>query len=133
MMRCALAIPADRHSVLPIDLGSQASARSLVDAVRESGRPLNAPVSDSAWPVPRSPSAQRGQEVSIALEVGSRSCQVRRSDHTGLLAKASVAVTSSCVLPGSSAEWPASGTMRRFASGQARCSAQALIIGQTTS
>ncbi len=48
-------------------------------------------------------------------------------------AKRSVALTSSCVLPGSSAEWPASGTTRKSASGQARCRSQAVIIGQTTS
>ena len=45
----------------------------------------------------------------------------------------SVALISSCVLPGSNAEWPASGTMRRSASGQARCSSHAVCIGHTTS
>ena len=45
----------------------------------------------------------------------------------------SVAVISSCVLPGSNAEWPASGTTRRSASGHALCSAHAVCIGHTTS
>ncbi len=48
-------------------------------------------------------------------------------------AKRSVAVTSSCVIPGSSAEWPASGTTWNAASGQARCRSQADIMGHTTS
>ncbi len=48
-------------------------------------------------------------------------------------AKRSVADTSSCVLPASSAEWPASGTTRKSASGQASCRSHALRIGQTTS
>ena len=42
---------------------------------------------------------------------------------------ASVASTSSCVLPGSKAECPASATMRKSASGQARCRSQALRRG----
>ena len=45
----------------------------------------------------------------------------------------SVAVISSCVLPVSNAEWPASGTTRRSASGHARCNAHAVCIGHTTS
>ena len=45
----------------------------------------------------------------------------------------SVAETSSWMLPGSNAEWPASGTMRRSASGHTRCNSQALVAGQTIS
>ncbi len=45
----------------------------------------------------------------------------------------SVALTSSWRFPASIAECPASGTMRRSASGQARWRAQAVSIGQTTS
>ena len=45
----------------------------------------------------------------------------------------SVAVISSCVLPASNAEWPASGTTRKSASGHARCKAHAVCIGHTTS
>ena len=45
----------------------------------------------------------------------------------------SVARMSSWRLPRSKAEWPASGTMRRSASGHARCRSQALFMGQTMS
>jgi hypothetical protein len=45
----------------------------------------------------------------------------------------SVAVMSSWTVPGSKAEWPDSGAMRKSASGQARCKAHAVCIGQTTS
>ncbi len=48
-------------------------------------------------------------------------------------AKRSVALRSARAMPGSKAEWPASGTTMSSASGQARCRCQALRIGQTTS
>src|SRR6516162_10166770 len=57
--------------------------------------------------------------------------KLRRRD--GIVAKRSVAETSSWVMPGSKAEWPASGTMRSWARGQARCSSQAILAGQSTS
>jgi acetyl esterase/lipase len=58
---------------------------------------------------------------------------VRRFIERQDFAKRSVARISSCVMPASKAEWPASGTMRRSDSGQARCRSQALRSGQTTS
>jgi protochlorophyllide reductase len=64
-----LAIPADRHSVLPIDLGSQASVRSFAEAFRDSGRPLNALVNNAAIYLPRLKQPQRspeGYEISVA-------------------------------------------------------------------
>jgi acetyl esterase/lipase len=45
----------------------------------------------------------------------------------------SVALTNSCVLPSSNAEWPASATTRKSASGQALCKAHAVCMGHTTS
>src|SRR5690606_10009530 len=48
-------------------------------------------------------------------------------------ANLSVADTSSWTLPGSKAAWPASGTILRSASGQARDSSNADTAGQTTS
>jgi hypothetical protein len=51
----------------------------------------------------------------------------------GAYRKRSVASTSSCVLLGSNAECPASGTMCRSASGQALCKSHALRIGHTVS
>ncbi len=47
--------------------------------------------------------------------------------------KRSVAVTSSWMIPASVAAWPASGTMRRSASGQARCKSHAVRTGVHTS
>src|SRR5688500_10159561 len=47
--------------------------------------------------------------------------------------KRSVAAMSSAKMPGSNAEWPASGTILKSASGQRRCSSQAVSIGHTTS
>jgi hypothetical protein len=49
------------------------------------------------------------------------------------LANPSVAARSARALPGSNAEWPASGTMTNFDLGQALCRCQALRMGQTTS
>ena len=48
-------------------------------------------------------------------------------------ANLSVAATSALLFGGSNALWPLSGVIMRSASGQARCSAHALSIGQTTS
>lgn len=59
--------------------------------------------------------------------------RLQASVHQRNWPKRSVASISSCTLPGSNAEWPASCTMRRSASGQARCRSHALRIGQTTS
>ena len=50
-----------------------------------------------------------------------------------LPAKRSVALTSSCTMPGSNAECPASATMRSSASGHAACRSHALVTGQITS
>ncbi len=62
-----------------------------------------------------------------------RDLEVFVAENAGRQRKRSVALTSSCVMPGSRAEWPASGTMRRCASGQASCSSHALAAGHTTS
>lgn len=45
----------------------------------------------------------------------------------------SIACTSAARIPGSIAEWPASGTITYSASGQARASSSAVMIGQTRS
>jgi len=64
-----LGIAAERHAVMPIDLGSQASVRAFVDAFRASGRPLNALVNNAAVYLPRLKAPQRsaeGYEISVA-------------------------------------------------------------------
>ena len=50
-----------------------------------------------------------------------------------LAAKPRVAAISSCTMPGSVMAWPASGTTRRSASGQARFRSKAFFTGVTTS
>src|SRR5215813_11539475 len=55
------------------------------------------------------------------------------SVHQPCILKRSVASTSALVMPGSRTEWPASPTTINSASGHARWSFHALIIGQTTS
>jgi acetyl esterase/lipase len=70
---------------------------------------------------PRSAGSQSGDSS------GSDGSDVPRSRNR------SVARTSSWVMPGSKAEWPASSTMRKSASGQARCRSHAVCIGHTTS
>jgi len=65
----ALAIPADRHEVMHIDLGAQASVRGFVDAFHASGRPLHALVNNAAVYLPRLKAPQRspeGYEISVA-------------------------------------------------------------------
>jgi len=65
----ALAIPAERHALLAIDLGSQASVRRFVTAFRALGRPLNALVNNAAVYLPRLTAPQRspeGYEISVA-------------------------------------------------------------------
>jgi len=65
----ALAIPADRHAIMHIDLGVQASVRAFVDAFRASGRPLHALVNNAAVYLPRLKAPQRspeGYEISVA-------------------------------------------------------------------
>ena len=58
----------------------------------------------------------------------------RRAGYRGRRPRSrSVAATSSRAMPGSRAEWPASGTTTYSASGQARCRSSALRIGQTMS
>jgi len=64
-----LGIAAERHAVMPIDLGSQASVRAFVDAFRASGRPLHALVNNAAVYLPRLKAPQRsaeGFEISVA-------------------------------------------------------------------
>jgi len=64
-----LGIAAERHAVMPIDLGSQASVRAFVDAFRASGRPLHALVNNAAVYLPRLKAPQRsaeGYEISVA-------------------------------------------------------------------
>ncbi len=65
----ALAIPADRHAIMHIDLGVQASVRAFVDAFHASGRPLHALVNNAAVYLPRLKAPQRspeGYEISVA-------------------------------------------------------------------
>ena len=58
------------------------------------------------------------------------SSQIRRSQgYAPLPLNRSVAATSSWTMPGSLIAWPLSGTMRRSASGQARCRSQAILTG----
>jgi len=64
-----LGIAADRHAVMPIDLGSQASVRNFVGAFAASGRPLHALVNNAAVYLPRLKAPQRspeGYEISVA-------------------------------------------------------------------
>ena len=65
----ALGVAADRHVVLPIDLGIQASVRAFVHAFRALGRPLNALVNNAAVYRPRVKAPERspeGYEISVA-------------------------------------------------------------------
>ncbi len=64
-----LAIAADHHALLEIDLGSQASVRHFVEAFRALGRPLNALVNNAAVYLPRLTAPARspeGYEISVA-------------------------------------------------------------------
>jgi protochlorophyllide reductase len=68
-----LGIASERHAVLEIDLGVQASVRRFVDGFRamsrESGRPLNALVNNAAVYLPRLKEPRRspeGYEISVA-------------------------------------------------------------------
>ena len=62
-------IPASHHTVLEIDLGSQASVRRFVDNFRALGRPLNVLLNNAAVYLPRVKEPQRspeGFEISVA-------------------------------------------------------------------
>jgi protochlorophyllide reductase len=64
-----LAIPADRRSILQIDLGSQASVRAFCAQFRALGRPLQALVNNAATYLPRLGAPRRspeGFEISVA-------------------------------------------------------------------
>src|ERR1017187_3326688 len=60
-------------------------------------------------------------------------CDERTRVFLQQLANLSAAATRARVLGGSNALWPLSGVITRSASGHARCRAQALSMGQTTS
>jgi protochlorophyllide reductase len=65
----SLGIPADRHALMAIDLGAQASVRGFVDAFRALHRPLDALVNNAAVYLPRLEAPQRspeGYEISVA-------------------------------------------------------------------
>ncbi len=65
----ALGIAPDRRTILPIDLGSQASVRSFVEAFRSTGRQLDALVCNAAVYLPRLTQPERspeGYEISVA-------------------------------------------------------------------
>ena len=64
-----LGIAASRRTILPIDLGSQASIRGFVDAFGAAGRPLDALVCNAAVYLPRLEQPARspeGYEISVA-------------------------------------------------------------------
>ena len=73
-----------------------------------------------------------GSATGLAIATSVR-CHERTRVFLQQLANLSVAATSARVLGGSNALWPLSGVITRSASGHARCSAQALSMGQTTS
>jgi len=58
---------------------------------------------------------------------------LQQADHRNDSAKRSVASTSALRMPGSLAEWPASGITFNTLSGQAWCSSQAEVMGQIRS
>ena len=65
----ALGIAPERHALLAIDLGSQASVRAFVASFRALGRPLHALVNNAAVYLPRLLEPQRspeGYEISVA-------------------------------------------------------------------
>ena len=65
----ALGIAPERRSVIHIDLGSQESVRTFVDAFRRTGRPLSALVNNAAVYLPRLKAPRRspeGYEISVA-------------------------------------------------------------------
>ncbi len=65
----ALAIPAERHAVLELDLGSQASVRAFVQRFHALGRPLQVLLNNAAVYLPRLQAPQRspeGFEISVA-------------------------------------------------------------------
>ncbi|GAB1344117.1 protochlorophyllide reductase [Gemmatimonas sp.] len=65
----ALGIPAAQRTLLPIDLGSQASVRAFVEAFRATGRALDALVCNAAVYLPRLTEPARspeGYELSVA-------------------------------------------------------------------
>ena len=62
-------IPAQRHAVLEIDLGSQASVRAFVERFHALGRPLQVLLNNAAVYLPRLKSPLRspeGYEISVA-------------------------------------------------------------------
>jgi protochlorophyllide reductase len=64
-----LGIPARRHAILEIDLGSQASVRAFVERFHALGRPLQALLNNAAVYLPRLKAPQRspeGHEISVA-------------------------------------------------------------------
>ena len=64
-----LGIAASRRTILPIDLGAQASVRAFVDAFRATGRTLDALVCNAAVYLPRLEQPARspeGYEISVA-------------------------------------------------------------------
>lgn len=120
---------ANRRSGVPgsrgVYMSGASAARALPPPIGRSGR-----VADVRAHAPR------GRAIVDRATVGARARrtgQRMRCLDARPAAKRSVAVTSSCVMPGSNAECPASGTMRKSASGQARCRSHALFIGHTTS
>jgi protochlorophyllide reductase len=65
----ALGIAQDRHALMAIDLGDQASVRAFAAAFRASGRPLHALVNNAAVYLPRLKAPARspeGFEISVA-------------------------------------------------------------------
>ncbi len=65
----ALGIAADRHALMHIDLGVQASVHSFVKEFQATGRPLDALVNNAAVYLPRLKAPQRsaeGYEISVA-------------------------------------------------------------------
>jgi len=65
----SLGIAPDRHQVMQIDLGVQASVRRFVDDFRATGRPMHALVNNAAVYLPRLTAPRRspeGYEISVA-------------------------------------------------------------------
>ena len=92
------------------------------------------------WAMPATRSSAPKQLASNGIDADPRDCCPQRfsacrscRDGSNHLPKRSVASINWCMMPGSNAEWPASCTMCRSASGHARCRSQALRSGHTTS
>ena len=97
------------------------------------GHGLRVPRSSRALPDERKAAARRRQTLYYFGGAQGHPGIMPRVRDVQRLRYRSVADTSSWVLPASNAEWPASGTIRKSASGHARCKSQALFAGHTTS